>query len=115
MIESDPKINLQTAVNLAAWTHNTNVSKLGYSPLHLVTGKTVTFPGLTMGNIATDSLCENEIVRKIVERHLRVTEEFRKAEYLKKLETAAKTRVKSFNHSKYECGDKVFFQNMKGK
>ena len=29
VLEDDPKINLQTAVNLASWTHNTNVNKLG--------------------------------------------------------------------------------------
>ena len=61
-IESDPKLGIQTAVNLALWTHNTNVNKLGYCPLQLVTGKSVTFPGISVGNIATDSLCENEVV-----------------------------------------------------
>ena len=28
----------------AAWTHNTSVNKLGYTPLQLVTGKSVTLP-----------------------------------------------------------------------
>ena len=76
VLEDDPKINLQTAVNLASWTHNTNVNKLGYSPLHLVTGKALVFPGETVGNLSTDSLCENEVVRRIVERHPKVAEEF---------------------------------------
>ena len=30
-------------VKTAAWVHNTNVNKLGYSPLTLVTGKAVQF------------------------------------------------------------------------
>ena len=29
-------------VKAAAWTHNTSVNKLGYTPLQLVTGKAVT-------------------------------------------------------------------------
>ena len=40
----------------AAWTHNTNVNKLGYSPLKLVTGKAVAVPGLTMYNVATEPI-----------------------------------------------------------
>ena len=47
----DKKTPLTDAlVKVAAWTHNTSVKKLGYSPLQLVTGKAVTIPGLTMGN-----------------------------------------------------------------
>ena len=34
-------------VKAAAWTHNTSVNKPGYSPLQLVTGKSVNLPGLT--------------------------------------------------------------------
>ena len=37
-------------VKTAAWTHNTNVNRAGYSPLTLVTGKAVTISGLTMGS-----------------------------------------------------------------
>ena len=36
-------------VKTAAWTHNTNVNRAGYSPLTLVKGKAVSIPGLTMG------------------------------------------------------------------
>ena len=42
------KVSLSDSlVNAAAWTHNTSINKLGYSPLLLVTGKAVTVPGLT--------------------------------------------------------------------
>ena len=64
-----------------------------------------------MGNIAMDSLFENEAIRRIVERHPRVTEEFRKAEYLNKIKQTEKPRLKQFNHHKYQTGEKVFFQN----
>ena len=33
VMEVDKKIGLQEAVMMAAWTHNTNVNVLGYSPL----------------------------------------------------------------------------------
>ena len=50
-------------VKAAAWTHNTSVNKLGYSPLQLVTGKAVALPGLTTGNLATESMTESEAVQ----------------------------------------------------
>ena len=35
-------------IKAAAWMHNTLVNKLGYSPLQLVTGKSVTLPWVMM-------------------------------------------------------------------
>ena len=115
ILESESKKDLQTALNLASWTHNTNVNKLGYSPLHLVTGKSVVFPGISVGNPATDSMSENEAVRRIVERHPKITEQFRKSKYLEKLKQAGCTRVRSFQHSRFSAGDKIFFQRKNNK
>merc|ERR1712112_327235 len=50
MTEKDIELD-DTLIKPAAWTHNTNINKLGYSPLTLVTGKAVSIPGITMGNI----------------------------------------------------------------
>ena len=36
-MEEDKKLRLKTVVNMASWTHNTNVNVLGFSPLKLVT------------------------------------------------------------------------------
>ena len=54
-------------VKAAAWTHNTSVNKLGYSPLQLVTGKAVTLPGLMTGNVATESMTDSEAVQRTIE------------------------------------------------
>ena len=62
--ESDKKIPLQKAVDMAAWTHNTNTNVLGYDPMSLVTGKSVIFPGISSGNIATESMFYSEAVKK---------------------------------------------------
>ena len=66
-MEEDKKIGLQEAVTMLAWTHNMNVNVLGYSPLQLVTGKSIVFPGLTTGNEVTESLYDDEAIRKIME------------------------------------------------
>ena len=75
IMDGDTKISLQDAVNMASWTHNTNVNVLGYSPLQLVMGKNVIFPGLTTGNVVTESLYDDEMVRKIMERHYELMKE----------------------------------------
>ena len=72
-------------VKTAAWTHNTNVNRAGYSPLTLVTGKAVSIPGLTMGNEGRESMTDAEVVRKIMETIHKVTKEFIEAETKVKL------------------------------
>ena len=63
-------------VKAAAWTHNTSVNKLGYSPLQLVTGQAVMVPGLTTGNVVTESMTDSKAVRRTIESIMRITSEF---------------------------------------
>ena len=51
-------------VKTASGTHNTNINKLGYTPLQLVTGKFWNLPGLTIGNIVSESISEKKVVMK---------------------------------------------------
>ena len=67
-MEEDKKVGLGEAVDMASWTHNTNVNVKGFQPLQLMTGKSVVIPGLTMGNLATDSMADDEMVRRIMEK-----------------------------------------------
>ena len=59
-MEEDRKISLEEAVEMASWTHNTNVNILGFQPMQIMTGKSVMLPGLTTGNMVTDSVCDDE-------------------------------------------------------
>ena len=72
-------------VKTAAWMHNTNVNRAGYSPLTLVTGKAVTIPGLTMGSEGSESVTDAAVVRKMMETIYKVTKEFREADTKTKL------------------------------
>ena len=72
-------------VKAAAWTHNTLVNKLGYSPLQLVTGQAVMIPGLTTGNEATESMTDSEAVRRTMESLMRITSEFQESDMRRKL------------------------------
>ena len=69
MMDEDKKISLEEAVEMASWTHNTNVNVLEFQPLQLVTGKSIMIPGLTMGDLATDSMYDDQMIRNIMECH----------------------------------------------
>jgi hypothetical protein len=81
IMETAKKIMLQKAVEMAAWTHNTNMSVLGYDPMSLVTGKSVIIPGISNGNEGTDSAFDSENIKLIMECHKEVTKAFREVEY----------------------------------
>ena len=53
-------------------------------------------PSLTSGNIATESLHNDKVVRRIRERHHETMKEFRKAEFSKKLERVKDRRPKGY-------------------
>merc|ERR1712237_167354 len=55
ILEDDKKMTLEEAVAYASWCHNTNVNRKGYSPMQLVTRKPVIIPGMTTGDITTES------------------------------------------------------------
>jgi len=111
VMEENKKLTLQEAATMAAWTHNMNVNVLGYSPLQLMTGKSIVLSGLTSGNVATESLYDDESIRQIMERHQEMTKEFRTAEFTKKLEKAKDTRSKGYEDVILKEGDIVFYQH----
>ena len=63
-----------------------------------------------MGNIAMDSVCDDEMVRNIMERHYLMMREFRELKFSKKLRRANKTRMKGYEDVKIDTGDLVFYQ-----
>ena len=110
IMEEDKKITLQDTVRMAGWTHNTNVNTLGFTPLQLVTGKNVTFPGVSSGNIVTESLYDDEGVKKIMERHGYINKKYREQEFSWKLKTALNARLKGYEDGIIEEDDLVYYQ-----
>ena len=60
------------------------MNTLGYTPLHLATGKNVTFPRASTGNVVTEYFSDDEGVRKIMERYYEVMKNFRETEFSRK-------------------------------
>ena len=67
-------------VKVAAWTHNTSIDKLGYFPLELMTGKSVTLPGLITGDTATESMTDCEAFQRTMENLNKTVVKFREVD-----------------------------------
>merc|ERR1712120_79875 len=65
---------------------------------------------VTMGNLARDSMADEEMVRNIMEKHYWLMTEFRMLEFSGKLRKANKTRSKGYEDVVIEAGDLVFCQ-----
>ena len=68
-------------------------------------------PGLTMGDMATDSMYDDEMIRRIMEHHYAMMKDFRELEFSKKLRKASKTRMKGYEDVKISEGDLVYYQH----
>ena len=44
LLDENPKMNLQEAVNQAAWVHNTNITRSGAVPFIVMTGQIPKYP-----------------------------------------------------------------------
>ena len=116
VMEENDSISLEEAVSKAAWCHNTNITVKGYAPLQLLTGRAVVVPGITNGNVATESLIsESEAVRRHIENQKEINKKYREVEYGEKLKVALNARNASFNNYLYTPGEKVFYQHKGGK
>ena len=80
-----------------------------------MTGKAVTLPGLTTGNVASESMTDSEAVQRTIENLTRTVSEFREADMRKKLKECQGHRIMSYQHlEEYVEGDKVWYQPMNG-
>ena len=66
---------------------------------------------LCTGNVATESMTDNEAVCRTMENLMRITSEFRESDMRRKLKDCQNLRVRDYQHRRnYVKGDKVWFQ-----
>ena len=98
-------------VKAASWTHDTNLNKLGYTPLQLVIGKSCNLLGLKRCNVASERVSDTEALQIVMERILNTAAEFREAEMCLKLKDCQKVGIRKYQHQgPYIEGDKVWYQ-----
>ena len=105
LIEDNPGLALQKAVDMACYSRNVEIGPLGYSPQQITFGYGSFIPGISDGNIATDSqITDSEAIRE----HFKILNDARKA-YLEadsseRIKKALKSRIPSYNDMILERG-----------
>ena len=115
VMEQDRKISLDTAVAMAGWTHNSNINHSGFSPLQLVTGKSVILPGITFSSPTSLGEFDAENIKAIIMGHYTMMKEFTAAEFTKKLLQLSESRRAEYQKIRYSPGDRIYYQNLKDK
>ena len=75
-----------------------------------MTGKSVVIPGISTGNMATESKSEDEAVREAMENRFEIAKKFREIEFGSKLDKAMKARMKGYEDMVIQKGDMLFYQ-----
>ena len=112
IIEEDPKMELEDALDHAVWARNCEPGRHGMSPYSIIHGSTPVIPGLTEGTVMSDSTISNsDILRKHFKKQELVREMYLKADASRRLKEALKSRIQSYNDQKYEPEDLVIFED----
>ena len=75
----------------------------------------MTLPGLTTGNVATESMTDSEAVQRTIENQAKIMPEFCKADVKCKLRECQGIWVQSYQHlDEYIEGDLVWYQPLNG-
>ena len=102
LLLENKNMTLQEAVTKAQWTHNTNVSRHGFVPLQIMTGKSISFPGL-------ESRVEETEVSEHIMEMLKARKALSEKEFKRRIKEAGKRVVSKYMDKVYEPGDKILF------
>ena len=109
-METDKKLTLQEAVNVAAWSHNTNVNRLGYTPMQLQLGKSISLPGFTEGTMVTDSKFDSELVERLINNMKNAIKNYNVENFKEKIAEATATRIPKYRGYVYDKDEEVYIQ-----
>ena len=110
ILEDDPKINLQKAVDLACFVKNTEINKTGFSPLQLFCGRSPSFPGLSDCTPSSIELEGNNQYLDVLKRLNDARVEARRIDCDQRMKIALKSKINTSCEKNYTIGDPVFFK-----
>ena len=94
MMEDEKSLDISDALKHALWARNMEVGSHGYSPYQVVYGKSPAIPGVSDGNVCSDSLITDaEIVRRHFGRQEEARKHVRAADASRRIKDALKSRV----------------------
>ena len=110
LLEDDPKLGLQKAVDTACFVKNTEINKTGFSPLQLFCGRSPAFPGLSDCTPANIEMEGNNEYLRVLRRLDETRIEARKIDCNQRLKTALKSKINPSCEKSYSFGDPIWFK-----
>ena len=110
VLEDDPKVGLQKAVDLACFVKNSEINKSGFSPFQLLCGRSPHFPGYSDCTPGTIELEGSNEYLKVLKRidEARVTA--RKIDCNQRIKIALKSQINPSCERSYNYGESIWFK-----
>ena len=115
LVTENPEIDVQEAINQAAFAKNTDTNHTGFSPIQLMTGRNPMFPGLGEANPASSNLKSCNKYMKTLKAMDSARLKMREIDCDTKLKKALGQRINPNVEKFYKLGDPVFFYDEKKK
>ena len=115
LMEDDPNLKMQEAVNHAAFVRNSSINDTGFSPFQLVYGRNPRIPGTVENNhpLSLNADTRNETARTMIARNEATRRKFLEKESDRRIKRAAAERVTFRDDHTYESGEIVWFRDSK--
>ena len=110
ILDEDPTVDIQKAVDLACFVKNSEINKSGFSSIQLLCGKSPSFPGYsdcTPGSIELEG--SNEYL-KILRRMDQARIAARQIDCNQRIKVALKSKINPACGRSYDYGDSVWFK-----
>ena len=110
ILEDDPNVGIQKAVDLACFVKNSEINKSGFSSIQLVCGKAPHFPGYSDCTPGSIELEGNNEYLKILRRMDTARIAARQIDCNQRIKVALKSQINSACGKTYSYGDSVWFK-----
>ena len=114
-LDENPSMDVQEAINIAAFSRNSECNKTGFSALQLTSGQNPHFPGLGEANIASSNMNSSSKYMRVLKSIDEARVQFRKIDCDNKLKKVLGQRMNPNVEKDYGMGDAVFFFDDKRK
>ena len=117
IMHENPSINIQDAINEAAFAKNSDINHSGFSPIQLMSGQNPVFPGLAEVDVSSSSIkSSSKYMRKLKDLdRVRVLARELDCDTKLKQVLSKKTKVNTNVEKFYNLGDPVFFYDERKK
>ena len=111
--EEQPRRSLQSLLDEACYWANQEIRKSGFSAHQIMFGKQAVIPGITDGDITTDSPAQIDEVHDIFNRHHKTKMMYRQVDTDARVKRMLAARERPCNSYRFSPGERVFVKDLK--